>query len=78
MYSISPNITIGRAGYDNEHYFDGKIDEVQIFSRALTSDEISDLYNNYGQATSNGEMVVRKRVTPEPSHSSWGCEETRS
>lgn len=49
-------------------YFNGIIDEVQVYERALSSAEISDLYNNYGHITRYypGKCLVRKYVTPEP------------
>lgn len=40
-------LTIGRRGYAGANeYFDGTIDEVAIWRRALTSGEVSDLYNS--------------------------------
>ncbi|MEM4773003.1 MAG: DUF2341 domain-containing protein [Nanoarchaeales archaeon] len=48
--------------------FKGLIDEVKIYNRALSEEEISDLYNNYGYSTPNypGKTLVRKYVSPEP------------
>jgi PKD repeat protein len=53
----------GFIGYDNaSHYFHGKIDEVAIWNRTLTSDEIYGLYNeNIG--------VILQRLTIENSSS---------
>ncbi|MFW6172561.1 MAG: LamG domain-containing protein, partial [Elusimicrobiota bacterium] len=43
----SPQKTvIGNGDYYTKRHFDGKIDEVGIWDRALSSSEISDLYNN--------------------------------
>jgi len=58
-------------------YFPGIIDEVRIYNRALSADEISDIYNNYGYTTTNypGKVLVRKYTEPEPS-ASIGAEET--
>jgi hypothetical protein len=55
----------------------GIVDEVFLFTRALTSAEISDLYNYYGYATPNypRRVLVRKRSDPEPT-TSVGNEET--
>ena len=39
------DFNIGRRG-DGLNYFDGQIDEVAIFSRALSSGEVTTLYNN--------------------------------
>jgi hypothetical protein len=64
-------------GGNLSRYFKGIIDEVRIYNRALTAAEISDLYNYYGYVTTNypGRVLVRKYVSPEPSHGSWGSEE---
>jgi len=40
---VSNNINIGRGTHDNE-YFKGKLDEVRIYDRALSKDEVADLY----------------------------------
>jgi len=57
--------------------FAGRIDEVRIYNRPLTAEEISDLYNYYGYTTPNyaGRVLVRKRIDPEPT-TSVGNEET--
>jgi hypothetical protein len=49
-------------------YFNGTMDEVRIYNRALSASEISDLYNNYGYTTLNypGRVLVRKYASPEP------------
>lgn len=49
--SMSPNITAGTCGIGRDmnslnNYFNGAIDEVGIWSRALSSTEISQLYNS--------------------------------
>ncbi|MDI6806682.1 MAG: hypothetical protein QMD14_02595, partial [Candidatus Aenigmarchaeota archaeon] len=51
--------------------FNGPIDEVRIYNRALSAEEISDLYNNYGYTTTNypGRVLVRKYALPEPTYS---------
>ena len=59
-------VSIGRLpAYD---YWNGTIDEVRIYNRALSAEEISDLYNNYGYTTTNypGKVLVRKYAHPEP------------
>jgi len=54
---------------NQEYSFNGLIDEVRIYNRALTAAEISDLYNTYGYTTENypGKVLVRKYASPEPS-----------
>lgn len=47
LYSISPNVIVGGAGYDS-NYFDGTIAGVQIYNRALTAEEIWDIYSPPG------------------------------
>lgn len=49
--SFSPNITdglreIGRAYYNSLSHFNGNIDDISIFSKALTSTEIANLYTS--------------------------------
>jgi len=68
-----------RTGHGNpdRRYLAGTIDEVLIFKRALTSEEIFDIYNHYAYTTLNyaGRVLVRKRIDPEPT-TSVGNEET--
>jgi hypothetical protein len=61
------------------YVFNGTIDEVRIYSRALTADEISDLYSGYpfevsGNSEATGKTLIRKYVSPEPAHGGWGVE----
>lgn len=58
-----------RIGCSNsKEYFNGLVDEVRVYNRALTSEEVSDLYQNYGYTTTNapGKVFVRKYSTSEP------------
>lgn len=57
-------------------YHKGLIDQVLIFNRALSDEEIQDLYNNFGYATPNcpGKVLVRKYAKIEPSVA-FGTEE---
>lgn len=50
------------------HVWNGDIDAVSYYTRALSAAEISDLYNNYGYTTSNyqGHQLVRSYSYPEP------------
>ena len=50
------------------YYSNATIDEVRIYNRALSEEEISDLYNNYGYTTPNypNKVLVRKYTEPEP------------
>ena len=41
------NWTIG-AYYNNSYWFNGKMDEVRIYNRALSTQEVSDIYNDGG------------------------------
>jgi len=61
----------------NTGYFNGIMDEIFIFDKVLTAEEISDLYNNYGYTTTNysGKILVRKRTDPEPNFSASSFEE---
>jgi len=46
----------------------GLVDEACIYNRALSEEEISNLYNNYGYTTPNypNKVLVRKYTEPEP------------
>ncbi len=37
--------TIGKKSYDSEGYFNGKIDDIRIYDRALLESEINVLYH---------------------------------
>ena len=49
-------LRIGANSLDEDKFFDGKIDEVRVWSRGLTNQEINDIYkhNNYD---SNGQII---------------------
>jgi len=61
------NLGIGARG-EGDYVFKGFIDEVRIYNGALSEEEISDLYNNYGYTTPNypNKVLVRKYTEPEP------------
>jgi hypothetical protein len=42
---LDENTTIGKTPDVNSGYFNGRIDDVRVFNRALTADEIADLYS---------------------------------
>ncbi len=67
----STYIRVGRICSDTLYDFNGVVDEVRIYNKALTAVEISDLYNYYGYTTANypGRVLVRKRSSPEPTTS---------
>ena len=69
--SIATNdkvLTIAKQAFSTSGWFNGTIDEVHIYNRALSEEEISDLYNNYGYTTPNypNKVLVRKYTEPEP------------
>jgi len=70
------------SGSGTEYYI-GKIDEIKIFDRTLTTTEISDLYGTGGDrdgyTTTNypGKVLVRKYVSPEPTPSIGAEESTK-
>ena len=53
--------------YPNQ-VWNGSIDELSYYTRALSSAEISELYTNYGYTTSNdkGHQLIRSYSAPEP------------
>ena len=68
-YQGSGVIGIGGGGTVwSTNYFNGTIDEVCIYNRTLSEEEISDLYNNYGYTTPNypNKVLVRKYTESEP------------
>jgi hypothetical protein len=78
--TVQGTVTIGSSlGEMGNYNFNGLIDEVLIYNRALTDAEILDLYNYYGYTTTNypGRVLVRKYTSPEPT-TSVGTEEKRS
>ena len=52
----------------SEKYY-GKIDELLIFNHALTSQQISDLFNNYGETSPyyHNHLLIHQWVSPNPS-----------
>lgn len=67
------SLTIGRASSSTSRYFNGVLDDVRLYSKALSASEISDLYgtspnNNQGYTTSEypGRVLVRQAQTTEP------------
>ena len=75
--SASNNVTLHIGRKTDTRYFSGIIDELQIYNRVLSTNEVWDLYNNYGHTTTNdpGRILVRKFATPEPSTGDPGAEE---
>ncbi|MHA1742855.1 MAG: DUF2341 domain-containing protein, partial [Candidatus Heimdallarchaeota archaeon] len=64
-------------GGRNNRYYEGYIDELYLFNRALTEQEIALLSDNYGYVTENypHSVLVRKYVDPAPTYGSWSEEE---
>jgi hypothetical protein len=63
IYNGNDNFAIGANSNGNSGFFDGIIDEVGIWSRALTSSEVSELYNSgaglsYAGLTGGGSAFV--------------------
>ncbi|KPV63678.1 MAG: hypothetical protein AOA66_0700 [Candidatus Bathyarchaeota archaeon BA2] len=74
--SLTTSVLIGNNPKNNRQ-FDGIIDEVRIYNRALSEDEITDMYNNYPFESNGllGRTLIRKYVSPEPTHGAYGNEE---
>ncbi|MCG8581281.1 MAG: T9SS type A sorting domain-containing protein [Bacteroidales bacterium] len=70
-------LTIGYAAYGGE-FFNGIIDDVQIYNKALSSTEVSELYNQL--ATSNGSIIPLNniKVYPIPAFNELTIELTKS
>ncbi|MFH2050265.1 MAG: LamG-like jellyroll fold domain-containing protein [bacterium] len=55
LYNINSPIVIGRTAQLNTFYFQGYIDEVRIYNRALSASEVQKLFDQAGQGSiSNG------------------------
>lgn len=72
--STSANFTIGRQGILNQNFFDGLVDEVAVFDRALTIAEVQKLYTSgvfpestgqkwFTDSTVNANLDYQYRVT---------------
>lgn len=55
--------------HGNDRYHAGILDEIRIYNKALSDEEIADLCDNYGYTTTNypGKVLVRKYSELEPS-----------
>jgi hypothetical protein len=59
IYPPDSNVRIG----EYYGYFKGLCDEVRIYNRALSAEEIGNIYGNYGDPTlATGEVLVRKWI----------------
>jgi hypothetical protein len=58
----------------DDYRFNGVIDELLIINDSVNSDEVVDLYNNYGYLSDSysGSVLVRKFISPAPTFSSAG------
>jgi len=68
-YNISATNTSFYVGKrEDGYYLNGSVDEIFVFNKSLSGEEISDLYNNYGYTTPNypNKVLVRKYTEPEP------------
>jgi len=66
MYSSNELVRIGKNGHGGETTpFNGTIDEVRIYNRALSAEEIATIYKNYTEKMGSY-YNVRKYADPEP------------
>ena len=77
LYSNTQKMNFGRQGSSNQHFFNGKLDEIGIWNRALTPTEITKLYNQeqYNYLWSTGETTATINPTPTANTSYW-CDVT--
>ena len=54
---------IGARAYNNDQFFNGKIDQVRIYNTALSATDISNIYNNEVQANSGGGVAAETSLT---------------
>jgi len=52
------NFNIGRNSTSGAHNWDGKIDDVRIYRRALSATEVQDLYDAYGSSGGGGSSLT--------------------
>jgi len=59
------NYKLNTLGYNGAGagYYDGKIDQVRIYDSALSSTDVSNIYNNEAQANSGGGTVAESSLT---------------
>lgn len=73
--TFSNSITFGRAGQYSSDYFPGKIDQVRVFSSALSSSQVTQLYNEKPEVdTSNFKAVLYKGTSAEQYISNVGMD----
>lgn len=53
IYYTSTSVAIGRDGTSSGNYFDGAIDDVRIFNRALSQNEIRQVYSSNSDSANN-------------------------
>ncbi|MCK9578313.1 DUF2341 domain-containing protein [bacterium] len=70
-FNVSGSNIGSRVINGTNYYFNGMLDEINIFNRALTSAEALDLYNNHAYNSLNytGITLTRKKVSVEPTYS---------
>jgi len=68
-YATSRMISIGAMGWNSDEYFNGTIDDVRIYNRTLTQDEIKQVMRGdpllaWSPKPSNGSIVYIRDATP--------------
>jgi len=71
-WTDSDNITIGKDATASGYEFNGLIDEVRIYNRALSATEIQELYNYIGGGTPTPTPTPTPSGTPSPTPSPSG------
>ncbi|MDP3899712.1 MAG: LamG-like jellyroll fold domain-containing protein [bacterium] len=62
--AISDDTNLGKGPGVNDYYFNGNIDDVRIYNRALTSAEVTELYNYTGGGTPPPSGDTQAPTTP--------------
>lgn len=72
LESSSSDVKIGEMGFANTGNIDGKIDEVRIYDKVLTANEILTIYNNQKNPTNTGTTPFYKTFGDTETYSAGG------
>ena len=77
-YYANNNLAIGKKAAENAAYFNGTIDEVKIWNKALTEDEIVNSYNSYASTKFTVKQPAVPAYCPNPYETSFKTDLTKT